>query len=129
MFFRNRCRPWCNFALTRYNSISWIAAFSSGQCLSDVVRWVYLITKRTPRFGLTFRDVIYALWQGIFMGTNICLFVILPFAYFYHETEDFHFGTSFDGAEVHFAYKFRSALINLMLLGYDCSLLFILNFL
>jgi hypothetical protein len=54
------------------------------------------------------------------MGTNICLFTILPFAYFYHETEDFHFGTSFGGGELHFVYKFRSALLNWILLGYAC---------
>lgn len=52
------------------------------------------------------------------MGTNICLFIILPFAYFYHETEDFHFGTSYEGGEMQIVYKFRSALINLMLLAY-----------
>lgn len=33
------------------------------------------------------RDLIFALWNSIFLGANMSMLVVIPFAYFYHEAE------------------------------------------
>ena len=41
------------------------------------------------------RHLVYTLWNRIFWASNLCIFVLLPLAYFYHEASGF--GQSFKG--------------------------------
>lgn len=88
------CRRLCRICFFVELKAPLSAQFAVGTALAVPLTTLIMARPVTPAEQRDAAGLVYSLWATVTVGSNVALFILLPFAYFYHESEGFRGTTS-----------------------------------